>query len=509
MTLQLRHLDINDLIGSAGGDPWELNRTIQAGAPGEISDLATAFRAASNCTQETTDEFLAAKKRFESAWDRHDGGDHPINDSNEVRRATESMNYNRDKMAKVAADLQNVAASLAEAQRSGAVSISNLDATLKSIDNQIDYELGIAAANGETVDVSELRQAAVDRTATSLGEVNAVRDAYSHQLDESRAQMAAEGYTPDATNGADGRGLDTEPGAQSAADKYDAGQRAADQALVNSPGAWSPEKEAAAGRLRDFATVNDPTANIDEVRYAGQRLGDFHMAHQSGPLPTDPVMGGDARTRAQTRQEWQQRLEQGFMGTQPMTPDQATEWLNQSEAQGRALVLDRLQEQLQQSGMSPEGAAAATEAMSRGIVPKELVDFAQHGSKVLSGEEQGFNRYGQGLITTGEHWKPDVPQFSAADVAHLEKISKVTGGFGTAIDLAVGLYEINHGVPPLEVASKVGGGMAGAWAGGYAGAWAGSFLGPPGVFIGALIGGIGGAYVGEWGGQQGYQIATK
>jgi hypothetical protein len=439
----------------------------------------------------------------------HDGGDHPINDSNEVRRATESMNYNRDKMAKVAADLQNVAASLAEAQRSGAVSISNLDATLKSIDNQIDYELGIAAANGETVDVSELRQAAVDRTATSLGEVNAVRDAYSHQLDESRAQMAAEGYTPDATNGADGRGLDTEPGAQSAADKYDAGQRAADQALVNSPGAWSPEKEAAAGRLRDFATVNDPTANIDEVRYAGQRLGDFHMAHQSGPLPTDPVMGGDARTRAQTRQEWQQRLEQGFMGTQPMTPDQATEWLNQSEAQGRALVLDRLQEQLQQSGMSPEGAAAATEAMSRGIVPKELVDFAQHGSKVLSGEEQGFNRYGQGLITTGEHWKPDVPQFSAADVAHLEKISKVTGGFGTAIDLAVGLYEINHGVPPLEVASKVGGGMAGAWAGGYAGAWAGSFLGPPGVFIGALIGGIGGAYVGEWGGQQGYQIATK
>src|SRR3954451_11247097 len=251
MTLQLRHLDINDLIGSAGGDPWELNRTIQAGAPGEISDLATAFRAASNCTLETTDEFLAAKKRFESAWDRHDGGDHPINDSNEVRRATESMNYNRGKMAKVAADLQNVAASLTEAQRSGAVSISNLDATLKSIDNQIDYELGIAAANGETVDVSELRQAAVDRTATSLGEVSAVRDAYSHQLDEPRAQMAAEGYTPDATNGADGRGLDTEPGAQSAADKYDAGQRAADQALVSSPGAWSPEKEAAAGRLRD------------------------------------------------------------------------------------------------------------------------------------------------------------------------------------------------------------------------------------------------------------------
>jgi hypothetical protein len=509
MTLQLRHLDINDLIGAAGGDPWEINRTIQAGAPGEISDLATAFRSASNCTQETTDEFLSAKRRFESAWDRQDGGDHPINDSEEVRRATESMNYNRDKMAKVAADLQNVAASLAEAQRSGAISTGNLDAALQRIDNQIDYELGLAAANGEAFDMSELREAAVDRTASALGEVQAIRDSYSNQLDEARAEMAAEGYAPDATDGTDGRALDTEPGAQAAADKYSASQRAADQELVNSPGPLTPEKQAAAGRLRDFATINDPTANIDEIRYAGQRMGDYQMAHESGPLPIDPVMGGDARTRAQTRQEWQQRLEQGFMGTQPMTPDQTTEWLNRSEAQGRTMVLDRLQEQLQRSGMSPEGAAAATEAMSRGIVPKELVDFAQHGSKVLSGEEQAFNRYGQGLITTGEHWKPDVPQFSAADVAHLEKISKLTGGFGTAIDLAVGLYEINNGAPPLEVASKVGGGMAGAWAGGYAGAWAGSFLGPPGVFVGALIGGIGGAYAGEWAGQHGYQVAAK
>ena len=201
MTLHLRHLGVDDLIDSAGGDPWELNRTIQAGAPGEISGLAASFRAASNCTQETTDEFLAAKVRFESAWDRHDGGDHPINDSEEVRRATESMNYNRDKMANVAVDLQNIAASLAEAQRSGAISTTDLEAALQRIDNQIDYELSLAAANGETVDVSELRQAAVDRIAAALGEVQTVRDAYSHQLDESRAQMAAEGYSPDATAG--------------------------------------------------------------------------------------------------------------------------------------------------------------------------------------------------------------------------------------------------------------------------------------------------------------------
>ncbi|WP_428847406.1 hypothetical protein [Mycolicibacterium cosmeticum] len=441
------------------------------------------------------------------AWDRQDGGDHPINDSTEVQRASTSMNYNRESMAKVAVELQTVAASLAEAQRSGAISIGNLDAALQAIDNRIEYELSVAAANGETVDISEFRQAAIDRTAAALAEVSAVRDAYAAQLDASRGSMAGEGYTPNVMGQNDGQAADTEPGAQSAADKYGAGQRAADQALVQSPGPWSPEKQAAAGRLRDFATVHDPTATIDEIRYAGQRLGDFQMAHESGPLPTDPVMGGDARTRARTRQEWQHKLEQGFMGTPPMTPDQATEWLNRTEAQGRAEVLKRLQEQLQRSGMSPSGAASAAEAMSHGIVPKELVEIAQHTSKGLAGEEQAFSRYGD-VVPTGDHWRPDI-QFTPDDLAHLEKVGKVAGGFGTAIDLAVSLYEINNGVPPLEVASKLGGGMAGAWAGGYAGAWAGAMFGPPGVFIGALIGGAGGAYLGEWGGEQGYQVATR
>ena len=266
--------------------------------------------------------------------------------------------------------------------------------------------------------------------------------------------MAAEGYTPDASNGADGQGTGTDPRADGAAEKYGAGQRAGDETLVNAPGAWTPEKQAAAGRLRDYGTMNDPTANVDEARYANQRLGDYHAADESGPLPTDPVLGGDARIRAQTRQDWQQKLEQGFMGTPPMTPDQATEWLNQSEAQRRAMVLDHFEQQLQRSGMSPAGAAAATEAMSQGIVPQELVDIAGHTSKGLSGEEQGFTRYGE-AVPTGNHWEPGVA-FTPDDLAHLEKISKVAGGFGTALDLAVGLYEINNGVPPLEVASKIG-----------------------------------------------------
>ena len=40
---QLVHLSVPELIGAAGGDPWKVDDSIQAGAPGEISELARSF----------------------------------------------------------------------------------------------------------------------------------------------------------------------------------------------------------------------------------------------------------------------------------------------------------------------------------------------------------------------------------------------------------------------------------------------------------------------------------
>jgi hypothetical protein len=228
----------------------------------------------------------------------------------EVRRATESLHLTKEQMGRIAVDLQNISASLSEAQRSGDISIGNLEARLQIIDDQIDREIATAAANGEEVDWSELKQAAIDATKQSLQEVQAVRDTYAGQLDASRLEMAAEGYSPDAAAAVDGEGeVATNEQAHADAEKYGANQRAADQALVNSPGPWTPEKQAAAGRLRDYATINKPTAGVDEVHYAGERLNDYHMSQFAGPLPTDTVLGGDARTRAAARLQMQQLLE--------------------------------------------------------------------------------------------------------------------------------------------------------------------------------------------------------
>ena len=198
---QLIYLSVPELIGAAGGDPWHVNDTIQAGAPGEISELAQSFYNAGVSMTQTSDEFAAAKKRFTAAWDRDDPA-HPINDSVEVQRATQVMQLNKEELTRVGVDLQNIAASLAEAQRSGHVSISGLNSRLVQIDNTIAAEIQKAQADGVQLDWSALKTAAINEVKTRLGEMNAMRNAYGNQLTRSRMEMAAEGYASEPVNGA-------------------------------------------------------------------------------------------------------------------------------------------------------------------------------------------------------------------------------------------------------------------------------------------------------------------
>ena len=186
----------------------------------------------------------------------------------------------------------------------------------------------------------------------------------------------AKGYTPDATAAVDGEGeVSTNQQAHADADRYGADQRAADQALINSPGPWTPEEQSAASRLRDYAAINNPTAGVDEVRNAGKRLNDYHMSQFTGPLPTDTVLGGNAQTRAKARLEMQQLLESpnAFPGKPPLTPDQATRLLDQWEANGRAMVLGQFATQLQQAGVSPEGAQRAIDEIQNGASPGQAI----------------------------------------------------------------------------------------------------------------------------------------
>ena len=205
--MELSYLDVVELTRLAGGDPWKIDATVQIGSPGEIHELATAFHDAGVCMGDTSREFGEAKRRFEAAWDRQDGAGHPINDSDEVTRATTSLNLDKEELARVAVDLGNISASLAETQHTSQSSIQELEASLQRIDD------AIAAAveqNGVVVDehtIAPLKNIAVQEVREALSSIGSARDTYAAELAGAMNSMRANGYLPDAVDAADGDGV--------------------------------------------------------------------------------------------------------------------------------------------------------------------------------------------------------------------------------------------------------------------------------------------------------------
>lgn len=515
-----------ELVAAAGGDPWKLNNELQAGDSGAIDGLADAFHQAGSHVREADEEFDAAKRKFKEAYRRNDN-ESPIDESHEVQRAAAELAGHPEKLSQIAVNLEYVAASLAVAQRNSDAEIAGLESQLHAIDDQISAAL--ADSPSEAVNLLASANAA---TAAAVGQLETFRGSYVAQLDAAEAAMMEAGYTPDAIDDADGVAGNA-PG--EIADRYDqSGQRARDQAMVDQakaagrgssssmigePGYMTREEGDAAARLRDYQAIVDPAhsytrtahAHGDDrpTRLASQRLDDYLTSTSTGPVPKDLVLGGDARTRAEARMQLQRDLENGNLSwhQQPMLPDDATRLIDQMEASDRSNALTKLQQELQASGMTPEGAGSVAEGMSQGIIPKELIDGASLAGKPIAGGAEAFNRGGEAL-PTGRHWEPGVA-FSEEDAKALKTIGGRLGFAGNVIDLGVGLYEWHNGAPLGEVLSKSAGGWAGAWGLGAIGAEGGGMVaGPPGAFVGALVLGTAGAFGGEKAGQAAYDWLT-
>jgi len=522
----LTNLSVDELCAIAGGDPWKTNDELQAGDASAIDALADAFHQAGFHVKESDDEFTTAKKQFTDSWHRN-GSEHPINESDQVQKATEALHGHQDQLSKIAVGLEQIAASLAIAQRTSDAEVAGANRDLEAIDNQIS---AAKAANQNWLEL-ELQAASVVKGA--LGHIEEARGGYLAQLHGAETAMAAAGYTPDAIDDVDGAPSD---GPTAAAADYDkSGQRARDQAMVDKaraegrndylsgvgdPGNFTREEMDAEQRLIDYNAIMDPAHNVNKYRtaseqaegrrLAGERLSDYNMVHSTGPVAKDPVLGGDARTRAQARLNLQREYETSPpAGMHVMGTDEATRLIDQQELNDRANVLARVQAGLQQAGMTPQGAAQVTEGMAHGIIPKEYMDSASLSSKVLAGQKEAMDHFAESL-PTGRHWAAGLDTFSPSDIEALKKVGGRVGFVGSLIDLGTGLYEWQHGTPFGEVAAKAGGGMAGAWMLGQAGAGVGGLIaGPPGAFVGALVFGTAGAFGGDWGGQKAYQWLTE
>ncbi|WP_328350779.1 hypothetical protein OG976_16585 [Mycobacterium sp. NBC_00419] len=482
---RLTHISVAALIGEAGGDPWNVDATVQSGDPGAISDLGRAFFEAGACTAETYKEFEAAQLRFRASWNR-ENGEHPINDSAEVQRATTKLMVQQDQLPAIGADLAGVAATLAETQRFSGMEVANLNTQLEYIDALI----GQALADDQ--DISALEDSAITVTSNVFHQVTALRDDYSGKLDAALTALRADhGYDPAPIEDVDGDGA---PGAEQrgreATDWYDANQRAKDEALVNDGGPLTAEMADAAARLRDLATTTDPAAAPDARKLAGERLDDFRMAHFVGPLPTDPVVGGDARSRARSRLEMQQRLEQGTYGLAPMTADQATQALDEGEQFGRVVAVDRAMTALTSHGLSREGA---------GLVLSDLLNHAADLSDYVGPAAAGVEAYADG-VPTGRHARLE-DLLSPADAESWSSIARKTGRIADFVELAVAVDNAYHGGSKEELGGAVGsvvGGSAAAWG---AAALAGSVTGPwttaAIVVAASVVGGVAGEDIGS------------
>ncbi|BBY06745.1 TNT domain-containing protein [Mycobacterium noviomagense] len=221
--MQLQHIDLGKLIAAAGGDPWAINHSLQAGRPAQISDLAEAFRNAGQSTAESDRAFADARRRFESSWNR-EGCQHPINDSAEVQRVTQSLGAQAAQLPKIAVDLENVAATLAEAQRTCGVLISTLDDRLKTLDDWIgqaeeliNYDAYLLAEADDPDDIADLEddisrleqyiadceQEAIGDTASTLAQLQSIRAGYSDYLQRASASLRTDGYDPTAIQAVD------------------------------------------------------------------------------------------------------------------------------------------------------------------------------------------------------------------------------------------------------------------------------------------------------------------
>lgn len=188
----------------AGGDPWKINATLQSGRPAQISNLAKAFHDAGRSTGEAEAAFNLARGRFEQAW-THENDENPINGSAEVQRTTTSLGVQAAQLPKIGADLEKVAAALAEAQRSGRGEISSLEGALQDLDDQVGEAVELeknpqlTASERQLLDhyIDGLEKHAIDDTKASVANLTRIRDQYSQQLHTSTANLREQdGYDP-------------------------------------------------------------------------------------------------------------------------------------------------------------------------------------------------------------------------------------------------------------------------------------------------------------------------
>ena len=384
-------------------------------------------------------------------------------------------------MAKVAADLQNIAATLAEAQRSGHVSISGLNARLVQIDNTIAAEIARAQADGVNWTGRRSRPRRSTPPRRSLGEMTAVRDAYGSKLDEAELDMAADGYDTDAIAGGEGEG---EPSAEDQAARRRRevrrnparGRRGAGQQR-------RPDDPGNAGRRSTPCATSRPSTIPTPTRTpSSTRASASTTTTCRGSSDRCPSTRFSARTPASRRSR---------------ASSSSRSWRRDFSVRRRCRRMPR-----RRSWTAPRRRRAsmvlnrAEQQLSTWACPTQGVLTVIKGLGSLSDSiGTGVEQYG----TSKETGRHALAGLSKADAELFTKWGGRVGWAGNIAQLVIaGIEYPNNDWNPNEELGKASGGVFGSVLGGMgAGAAVGSFGGPFTAAGAAVIGGLLGGFAGS------------
>lgn len=192
----LQHLQIDDLISGAGGDPWAVDDSLQSGSPTQINFLAQAFHQAAGSTTSAEETFTTAQQHFQQY--NRENGEQPINNGAEVQRVKDGLHATNEQLGQIAADLETIAGDLAQARASSQANITGLNANLIVLDNRIgQYLTQEQQGQNHQTDIQQARQLAKDDTKTAAHNATVIRNGYSATLKQALSNLQTkDGYTP-------------------------------------------------------------------------------------------------------------------------------------------------------------------------------------------------------------------------------------------------------------------------------------------------------------------------
>ncbi|HUO39218.1 MAG TPA: alpha/beta hydrolase, partial [Mycobacterium sp.] len=129
----------------------------------------------------------------------------------EVQRVTRSLGAQSAQLPNIAVGLENIAAALAEAQRTSAGLIATLDGQLQRLDDLIglamdeEKDAHHSAADRDALNalINACEDDAIANTKSALGQLQSVRSGYSDYLQKSLTTLRVDGYTPGALGAVD------------------------------------------------------------------------------------------------------------------------------------------------------------------------------------------------------------------------------------------------------------------------------------------------------------------